>query len=337
MPKICLIPKVHGIGGMVSFKRNFTAALTARGIDVCDDLDDTPCDAVLVIGGTRQIGKLWRARRRGVRVVQRLNGINWLHRRLHTGWRHFLRAEYGNRLLAFIRRRLATRIIYQSGFACGWWEDWFGPTPVPCAVVHNGVDLSVYSPVGETGNPHPETYRLLLVEGSLQGGYEMGLETALRLTEGLAERLPVELMVVGRVAPELQSAYQSRSRVPILWAGSVPGERIPELDRSAHLLYAADINAACPNSVIEALACGLPVLAFDTGALPELVTGDSGCIVPYGSDVWKLDPPDAPALVNAAVEMLADQPRFRRAARLRAEQAFGLDKMVKGYLEILLG
>ena len=52
-----------------------------------------------------------------------------------------------------------------------------------------------------------------------------------------------------------------------------PRERIPELDRSAHLLYSADLNAACPKSVIEALACGLPVVAFDTGALPELVQG----------------------------------------------------------------
>jgi len=103
------------------------------------------------------------------------------------------------------------------------------------------------------------------------------------------------------------------------------------------LLYSADVNAACPNSVIEALACGLPVAAFDTGALTELVVGDAGRIVAYGGDPWQLDPPDVPALVEAALEILGNQERFRAAARARAEAAFGLDQMVDGYLQILLG
>ncbi len=117
----------------------------------------------------------------------------------------------------------------------------------------------------------------------------------------------------------------------------MPHEQIPALDRSAHLLYSADLNAACPNSVIEALACGLPVAAFATGALPELVTGDSGRLVPYGGDPWKLDKPDIPALAQAAAEILQDQARFRMAARQRAEEAFGLDTMVDRYLDVLLG
>ena len=50
---------------------------------------DDPSDAILVIAGTRNLLPLWRARRRGVRIVQRLDGINWIHRRRHTGLRHF--------------------------------------------------------------------------------------------------------------------------------------------------------------------------------------------------------------------------------------------------------
>jgi glycosyltransferase involved in cell wall biosynthesis len=116
----------------------------------------------------------------------------------------------------------------------------------------------------------------------------------------------------------------------------VPHELIPELDRSAHLLFSADINAACPNSVIEALACGLPIAAFSTGALPELVSGDSGRLVPYGGDPWTLDKPDIPALSQAVIQVLQNQDRFRTAARQRAESAFGLDKMVQRYQDVLL-
>jgi glycosyltransferase involved in cell wall biosynthesis len=77
------------------------------------------------------------------------------------------------------------------------------------------------------------------------------------------------------------------------------------------------------------------VLSFDTGSLPELVAGDSGRIVAYGGDPWLLDSPDIPALAQAAVEILQNQPAFREAARARAESAFGLEQMVDGYLEMI--
>ena len=343
--RICIVPKVSGTGGMVSFRQRLTAGLVRRGMQVCDDLDDGQSDAVLVIGGTRQLIALWRARRRGARIVQRLDGRNWLHRLRKTGLRHFLRAEYGNWNLSWIRSRLAQRIVYQSEFARDWWERAVGPTAIPNWVIYNGVDLSVYTPEG-AGKPPADRWRLLLVEGSLMGGYELGLEAAVGLASELSQAQniahsrtageSVELMVVGRVPAETQRRWQQRSPTPINWAGLQPLEHIPELDRSAHLLFSADLNPACPNAVIEALACGLPVVAFDTGALPELVVGDAGRVVPYGGDPWRLAKPDIPALGRAAVEILADQERFRRAARLRAEAAFDLDEMVERYLEVLL-
>ena len=95
---ICLTPKLEGTGGMVTFRAKLAEGLVKRGIQVSDDLQK-PCDAVLVIGGMRGLNGLRQARRRGVRIVQRLNGMNWIQRRRRTGLRHFLRAEYGNLLL----------------------------------------------------------------------------------------------------------------------------------------------------------------------------------------------------------------------------------------------
>jgi glycosyltransferase involved in cell wall biosynthesis len=336
VPRICIIPKATHTGGVTSFQAKLAAGLKMRGFEACYDLADRPYEAILLTSTTRDMPGLLRARRSGLRIVQRLDGINWLHRRLHTGPRHFLRAEYGNRLLALLRARVVTHVVYQSEFVRGWWQDRFGPERVPAVVIHNGVDLSVYTPDGPHERPS-DCFRLLLVEGSLQGGYETGLQTALGLAERLADKFPLELMVAGKVDPQIQAACQAGSRLAIRWAGLLPRDQIPALDRSAHLLYSADLNAACPNSVIEALACGLPVAAFATGALPELVTGEDGRLVPYGSDPWKLGPPDLPALVAAAGEILNDQPRFRKGARRRAEEAFGLDMMVEKYLEVLLG
>jgi glycosyltransferase involved in cell wall biosynthesis len=179
---------------------------------------------------------------------------------------------------------------------------------------------------------------MLVVEGNLGGGYDMGLENAVDLAAVLQadHGLKVEVTVVGRAADAQRAAVQARRAVLLRWEGAVPPQRIPEIDRSAHVLFSADLNAACPNSVIEALACGLPVAAFDTGALNELVIGDAGRLVPYGADPWRLERPDIPALAAATAEILGDQPRFRRAARLQAETALGLEKMIDGYLKALL-
>ena len=297
--RLCLIPNVSGLGGMVSFREKLVMGLAERGIGVSYDLSDTPYDAVLVIGGTRDLAGLWRARHRGVPVVQRLDGMNWIHRKTRTGWRHYLRAEYGNFILSTIRSRLVDRIIYQSEFSHQWWERVYGKTHIPWNVVHNGVDLDRYTPSGNSNLPI-DRVRLLLVEGTFGSGYEMGLEIAVHFAERLVASYnrKVELMVVGRVSQGLQTEWKSKSRVDVTFTGEVPAVRIPELDRSAHVLYASDLHPACPNAVIEALACGLPVAAFDTGALPEIITHGSGQVVPYGGDPWKLEPPDLEGLAK---------------------------------------
>jgi glycosyltransferase involved in cell wall biosynthesis len=321
---------------MASFRDRFEAELSRRGIRVTHNPNDAS-DATLVIGGTRQLPALWMAKQRGMRIVQRLDGINWVHRRRRTGMRHFMRAEYGNLILSLIRSRIATHILYQSEFAHRWWDQRFGEKRPTFSIVHNGVDLSVYRPDGPGTRP-VDRYRLLVVEGNLGGGYDMGLDNGLQLAEILSSQhgFTMEVMVVGRIEAQHQAAVQSRSAIPILWTGAVERERIPEIDRSAHLLFSADLNPACPNSVIEALACGLPVVAFDTGALSELVVGDSGRLVPYGADPWRLERPDVPALAEAAAEILRDRARFSAAARAHAQSSLGIGRMVDGYLEALL-
>lgn len=339
---ICVVPQLKGVGGMVSFRARFTRELERRGFTVHHDLS-RPAAAVLIIGGTRNLVGLWQAKRRGTRLVQRLDGMNWLHRKLATGWRHYLRSEYGNFILRTIRARMAHHVVYQSEFSRRWWEQSQGITSVTASVVYNGVNLETFSPGGEGERPSGG-WRILMVEGSLMGGYEQGLFVARQLMEDLAVRLPEqpgELAVVGKVPQEIRQRLETHqtlnSNFQIRWIGQVPSERIPEIDRSAHLLYSSDVNAACPNAVIEALACGLPVLAYDTGALPEMVIGDAGRVVPYGGNPWNLEAPDTAALAAAATEILKDQTRFRREARARAEAIFSLDLMVSGYLDSLLG
>ncbi len=321
---------------MASFRLKFEDGLQAWGIEVTHDLAQ-PADAILLIAGSRRLWSLWRAKKRGTRLVQRLDGLNWVQRVRWSGVRYHLRAEYGNALLALLRLRLADRVIYQSEFVRGWWEKWYGPARAASQVILNGVDLKLYSPGAQGTTPsNPDRYRMLVIEGSLAGGLNTGLFHAVQLAERLNSRHPMEIIVAGEVDRRTRTRIIGQSQIPVEFLGVIERSRIPELARSAQLLFSAEVNPPCPNSVIEALACGLPVVGFDTGSLTELVVGDAGRVTPYGGSPWKLDNPDIATLADASAEILKDPDRFRRAARARAESAFGLDKMVDEYLRVLL-
>jgi glycosyltransferase involved in cell wall biosynthesis len=317
---------------MASFRLKFEQGLHARGVAVTHDLQ-ARSDAVLVIAATRNLLPLWRARQRGQRIVQRLDGINWVQRVRWTGPRYHIRAEYGNVMLSLIRSRFAGHVIYQSQFIRRWWQDWYGIAAAPASVIINGVDLQIYTPHGPQQRP-TDCFRLLLLEGSLAGGLNSGLFHAVALAEKISEKYPMQVVVAGTVDHATQRSLQSK--VPVKFLGTIPRAEIPDLARSSHLMYSAEVNPPCPNSVIEALACGLPVVGFDSGSLKELVTPDAGCVVPYGGDPWKLETPDISALADSVQEVLTHQDQFRAAARKRAESAFGLDQMTDSYLKVLL-
>jgi glycosyltransferase involved in cell wall biosynthesis len=330
--RLCLVSPIRGIAGPAAFQRRLAEGLAARGHEVSYDLNDRPYDAVLVSGGTRRLAALRRAQAAGIPILQRLDGINWIHRRRRTGWRHFLRAELNNLLLR-ATRRLASRVVYQSAFVRSWWERSYGAASAPAVVIHNGVPLDIFSPRGPAAD-RADGVRLLVLEARLGGGYEIGLEWAVELGRRLKASASrrVELAVAGEVSTDIDKRFTGDY---VSWLGAVPAESVPRLIRSADLLYASDVNPACPNSVIEAMACGVPVLAFDTGAVREVVGADAGRVVAYGGDPWRLDPPDIAGLEQAAGEILARPADFRRAARARAEAGFGVDRMVEAYLAAL--
>ncbi len=334
---IALMPRLEGLGGPSSFQAKLIQGLQKKGILAHYDVYDPQVKSILVVGGTKHLSTIWQARKKGIRIVQRLNGMNWIHRKKKTGIKHYIRSEYGNWILATIRKRLTDSIIYQSQFARSWWQTTYGSSKVNSTVIYNGVDLDTYQP--EDFDQYPTDHiRILLVEGHLGQGNESGLQNAIQLVQHLAPRFsqPIELVVAGKVPNEIKETISQLNDLWITWAGIVPRTEIPALDRSAHLLFSADLNAACPNSVIEALACGLPVVAYATGSLPEILQNDAGRTAPYGANYWELENPDANALADSATEILNNLRHFKTSARKQAELMFGLDKMVDEYLKILL-
>jgi hypothetical protein len=125
--KICILPEHRGVGGPASFRERIITGLTQAGYQTVSNPLESGVSVILVIGGTRRLDQLWQAHRHGVRIVQRLNGMNWTHRQTRTGLRHYLRSEVNNWILATIRSSLADHIVYQSEFTRNWWTIVYGP------------------------------------------------------------------------------------------------------------------------------------------------------------------------------------------------------------------
>lgn len=334
MESICLIPKLHGVGGPSSFQGRLKAGLEQRGFTVHFDPDRRDTTVILVIAGTRHMLKLSRAKKRGVRIIQRLNGMNWTHRVTNTGLRHYMRAEINNWILASIRNSLASGIVYQSHFTNDWWNRQYGEAHVPTCVIWNGVELDVFSPKGTSNRPK-DRIRIQVTEGHLGGGHELGLRNAIRFAQALKSHLnqPLEMVVAGDVPSVLLREFANLEWIQ--WLGVINLSQIPLLNRSAHLYFPCEINAACPNSVIEAMACGLPVIAYQTGAIRELVGNEGGKVVPYGAKDTELEQAAVGPLVDGALDILNHWEKYSKFARERAETFFDVNTMVDKYIDTL--
>ena len=339
---ICLLPEVKSLGGPRTFQHNLIAwAENTQEADVHFDPDRSDIDAFLVIGGPKKyLKRLMDACRKGIPVVQRLNGMNWIHRVRPSGLKYSLHSEAANLAIASFRRFVCNKIIYQSPFCEERWNRVYGKLDKPSRVIFNGTDIRQFTP-GESEPDFSEQIDFVLVEGSFRFGMDFGLEAAADLAVTLSERFPQRICmhVAGKTDSEVESKIRAKmsaeGRTSVEFEGVVSREKLIELERNAAFFLSSEINAACPNALIEAMACGTPVTGFDTGAVKD-VTGEAGIIVPYGSDPWKLEPPKTGPLADAAEKLIRENRSYRRAARARAEATFPIEKMAEAYINFCL-
>jgi glycosyltransferase involved in cell wall biosynthesis len=317
------------IGGTGSFQERLSTRLTDLGWQIVYPPDRIVPDVILVVAGTRRLGWLWRCRRRGTRIVHRLGGLNWLYRiGCRTEGQHVL-PLIRNYLFSTIRARFADTVVYQSEFARDWWNRERGVWPGPQVVIRNGVDLNVFKPAERDGRR-----RLVCVEGVVEySPVNTGIIDALA-QEVEFHDLADEFEIYGQVSNGLRRRYAGYRKVHI--AGPVPRDQIPTVYPGS-VFVSLDVNAACPNAVIEALASGCPVVAFATGALPELVAPECGILVPYGADVWRLETPAYGILVDAVKQAFERRSELSVAARRAAEARFSFTDVLHAYLQVLSG
>jgi teichuronic acid biosynthesis glycosyltransferase TuaC len=201
--------------------------------------------------------------------------------------------------------RRASRIFAVSErlrqFAIG-----LGASPEKAKTIPNGIDPAEFFPRDRTSCRIklglPLDRPIIVSAGALveRKGHHRIIKA---LKSIAASGFAAQLVIAGGPGPEGQYERTLRDLVAHLrlesavrFLGSVSGETMAEIMSAADIFCLASTNEGWPNVVHEALACGAPVVATDVGAVPEMLAGGNGLIVPVN---------DQSALERALQEALA--------------------------------
>ena len=253
-------------------------------------------------------------------IVARINRIPILmHKRYAT--------SYG--ILDKLCARLLHRVILVS--EATRWD--FAPAEKQ-TLIYNGVDLDAFQASTEevamlrTELFSDEPEAAIIVGVVTRITPEKGIHVLVRAMQELKGRINVQLLIVGGPYFEKDVAYMDTLKQEVrdlgvedsvIFTGFLSDTRIVTslLDI---VLVPSIIPEACPRTIIEAMAVGKPVIATPLGGSKELVTPETGILVP---------PEDASAVADAIATLATDRERLDamgKAACDRAVQLFSSEK-----------
>lgn len=234
-------------------------------------------------------------------------GIYEKVRKSFPAWSHELETRRPEVLAAEdVEHRLATRVVAASSFTRRTLIE-HGVAAEKIVVNPYGVDLARFAPVGRAPAAGRPLRFVFVGQVSARKGIPLLLDVWTRLAPPNSE-----LWLIGHVAPRAQPLVSGLRGVVV--KGAVSHRDLPAMLRECDVFVFPSFFEGFGLVLLEAMACGLPIIATDATAAPDIISdGREGFVTAAG---------DAAALA-AAIRTFSRDPRrstvMGRAARATAE------------------
>jgi len=195
--------------------------------------------------------------------------------------------------------------------------------------IHYGLDTDLFRPRDRTrareklGVPSDAT--VVAFGAHSVDERRKGMPELLKALAGLRRSRDVKLLTYGSTADTARDLP-----FEIISMGFISAEdRLALCYSAADLFVIPSLEEAFGQTALEAISCGIPVVAFDTGGIPDtVIDGETGLLVPVGSVSG----------LTAAIQRLLGDPGLRaelgERGRAHAVENFGLDRQVEAYQDL---
>ena len=184
----------------------------------------------------------------------------------------------------------------------------------PIVTIHNGVDISLFRPI-KSFIPDKK-FRILGVAAVWDK--RKGMDDFLKLRELLTDDYEITLVGLNKK----QVSHLPKGIVGLTRTSNV--EELVQLYSNSDVFVNPTYSDNFPTTNIEALACGTPVITYNTGGSPEAVDENTGVVVSQG-DVLAL---------KESIEKMRLHPLSADLCRKRAEEDFDKNKCFNKYIQL---
>tara|TARA_B100000902_G_C27280295_1_gene901350 strand:+ start:938 stop:1930 length:993 start_codon:yes stop_codon:yes gene_type:complete len=324
--KIYFTSKPNKIGGGGTFQIGFQKWLSKNTEYRIDYLNfknkKKKHDIVFIMHGTKKIISLLFHKIFGNKIILRMDGFFEDYRFQNpfytlNGLKHNLSCLYSI--------VIADKIIMQSNFSYNHLSFVSKIFKHKISIIRNGVNLNTFKP---KKNNKKIFNKILITEGGIVSEYAKNIIESL----SIINLFPVS--IYGKIHKILKKKVRHNNYLNIKFHGAVKRGLMPKVYQNHDIFICAEHNSTCPNSVLEAMSSGLPIIGFDNGSLKELV-GDAGLIIKLEKKLENTDKEIIANLLKKSIKTISgNYIQYSQKARERAK-TFDANLVFDKYFKIL--